>query len=133
MAVKKGTDFLLYSDGNEIASSTSCSISLAMDTIDASNKGSSEWAEFLAGRRSGTASVDGMVALTDSYGPEYLFGLMENQTSVTVRFSTETSSEAYWQASAYITSLDITAADNESTTYSASFQLSGKIDVVDLT
>ena len=131
--VVKGTDFLVYCGGNALAHSTSGSISFSMDTIETSSKDTSDLQTFLAGRRGATASADGLVALDSSYNFSYLFGLLENQTTVVVRMSTNVSGDKYYQASGIITSLDLSAGDNEAATYSASFQLTGVVDEVELT
>ena len=125
--IVKGTDFLVYLGGTAITHSTSASMSIAMDTIETSNKDTNDWATFKPGRRNGTASCDGMVALDATYNFSHLFGLVESQTGVVVRMGTGVSQDKYYQASAYITSLDLTGGDNESSTYSASFQLTGPV------
>ena len=128
-----GTKVLLYSNGNAIAYSNSASIAFSMDTIETSTKDSNDWSEFLAGRRSSTFSVDGLVALDSSYNVSYLFGLINAQTTVTLRFSTEVTGDKYYQASAVVTSLDISAANNEAVSFSASFQGTGPVSEVTLT
>ena len=102
-------------------------MSISADTIETSSKDTNDWMTILTGRRSGTASADGLVALDSGYNFSYLFGLVDNQAAITIRMSTGVSGDKYYQASAYITSLDLSAGDNEASTYSASFQLTGPV------
>lgn len=128
-----GTDILLYSDGNAIGASTGASMSWTQNTIETTNKDTGNYSTFIAGRKAGTMSVEGMYALDETYGFSYLWGLFIESSTVTLRYSTEVSGDKYYQCDAIITSLDSDAPDNDNASFSASFQATGTPQEVELT
>jgi cytochrome c oxidase assembly protein Cox11 len=49
------------------------------------------------------------------------------RTALTVKFSTEVSGDYYWEASAYVTSLEVNSGMEDNVSYSATFELTGAI------
>jgi predicted secreted protein len=98
-----------------------------MDTRDATTKGSSGNRELLESTRSGSISVSALYADDAAYGVNDLMTVFSNRTSVTVKFSTEVSGDDYWSATAYLTSLEVSAGMEDSATFSASFEITGAI------
>ena len=49
------------------------------------------------------------------------------RSTLTVKFSTEVTGDRYWEASAYVTSLEVNAGMEDNVTYSATFELTGTI------
>lgn len=131
--VVNGTDLLLYADGNAVAYSTTCTLDITIATRETTNKDTGDYSTFAAGRRSGTASVDGLVALDSTYNYSYLFGLMQSGALVWLRYSTNVSTDKYYQVQAVMSSLNLSASDGENTTYSASFNTVGAPQEVELT
>ena len=110
-----------------IAHATESSISLSMDTRDASTKDSAGYRDLLEGSRSGSISVSSLYAEDAAYGVDDLMTHFTARTAVAVKFSTEVSGDHYWSASAYITSLEVSASKEDNVTYSATFELTGTI------
>ncbi len=122
-----GTLLGVYSGSTLIAHATESSISLSMDTRDASTKDSSGYRVLLEGARSGSISVSALYAEDAAYGVDDLMTIYGNRTTITVKFSTEVSGDHYWSASAYLTSLEISSSKEDNVTYSASLELTGAI------
>jgi len=110
-----------------IAHATESSISLSMDTRDASTKDSAGYRDLLEGARSGSISVSSLYAEDAAYGVDDLMTHFTARTAVAVKFSTEEAGDHYWSANAYITSLEVNASKEDNVTYSASFELTGAI------
>ena len=123
-----GTVLGVYNGGTLIAHATESSISMSMDTRDASTKDSAGYRDLLEGARSGSISVSALYEdLTTLQGVDDLMTHFAARSAVTVKFSTEVSGDHYWSASAYITSLEVSASKEDNVTYSASFELTGTI------
>ena len=126
--IMNGTVLGVYNDGTLIAHATESSISMSMDTRDASTKDSGGYRDLLEGARSGSISVSALYEdLTTKEGVDDLMTLFNARTAVTVKFSTEEADDHYWSASAYLTSLELSASKEDNVTYSASFELTGTI------
>lgn len=122
-----GTLLGVYSGGTLIAHATEGSISLSMDTRDATTKGSGGTRDLLEATKSGTISVSALYADDAAYGVSDLMTSWAARTPLTIKFSTEVSGDSYWEASAYITSLEVNAGMEDNATYSATFELTGAI------
>lgn len=131
MAIFNGTELGVYIADTLIAAAQSCSMSLTGDTIEITTNDSAGWAEFLAGKRSGTLSCDGLIDFLDASNKDVtdLWGAFENRTSLTLKFSkaNETTGELSFAASGFLTSLELSGSTEDTATYSASFQLTGVI------
>ena len=122
-----GTSFLLYSAGNAIAYSRTCTVNRTVNMIDVTSKTSAGNTDILPGLRDATMDVDGLVALDSNYNFEYLDGLVTGRTRVMLKFSTNTSGDGYLHGYGYITSLSASAPYEDATTFSASFQIDGAL------
>lgn len=122
-----GTDLIVYVGGTAITHSTDCSVSLSMATRPASTKDSEGWAESLEGARNWTMSSDSMVALDAAYGLDDLFTLVRNRTSVTVKFATSDATDKFFSGTAWVTDISVTAGQEDTATYSASFEGTGRL------
>jgi len=127
MAIFNGTIYVVDIAGTALPDQTEGSISLSMETRDATTKGSSGNRELLESTRSGSISVSALYADDAAYGVNDLMTVFSNRTSVTVKFSTEVSGDDYWSATAYLTSLEVSAGMEDSATFSASFEITGAI------
>lgn len=125
--IMNGTLLGVYVGSTLVAHATEGSISLSMDTRDATTKDSSGYRDLLEGTRSGSISVSALYAGDATYGVTDLMTAFSNRTTLTVKFSTEVSGDDYWSATCYLTSLEVSAATEDNATYSASFEISGAV------
>lgn len=146
--ILNGTDLLLYystDDGSTwtaLAHATSHSLSYSMQTRETSDKASGKAKTIAPGRTSFTGSADGLVTYVAGCDYHTLLGFIKARTPLKVASaqddgsgdpddSTVTSANtAYWTGDIYLTNLDITAGDEENTTYSVSFEGDGDLDAV---
>ena len=122
-----GTLLGVYAGGTLIAHATEGSISLSMDTRDATTKSSSGYRDLLEGTRSGSISVSALYANDAAYGAGDLMTSFAARSTLVVKFSTEVSGDDYWSATCYMTSLEVSAATEDNATYSATFEISGTV------
>jgi TP901-1 family phage major tail protein len=132
-SIKNGTDIGIYIGGTKIAGATSSSVSISHSLRDATSKDSSGWSESLEGLREWSMEGEGFFALDAAYGYTELEGVLIARTAVTVRFSTETSSEEYHEGTAFLTELSADAPVEDSTTFSFSLQGTGALNYKALT
>lgn len=132
--ITNGTDFLLYistdngSTYSKIYHSTSASLSVSMETRDASSKDSNGWKDVLEGQRSWTMEAEGLAALDATWGYQEVFTAMEGRTKIKLKFSTEVTSDEYFFGDGYITSLSLDAPNEDSSTFSVSIEGTGALD-----
>lgn len=125
--IMNGTLLGVYVGSTLVAHATEGSISLSMDTRDATTKDSSGYRDLLEGTRSGSISVSALYADDATYGVNSLMTAFSNRSTLTVKFSTEVSGDDYWSATCYLTSLEVSAATEDNATYSATFEISGSV------
>lgn len=125
--IMNGTLLGVYRDAVLIGHATESSISLSMDTRDASTKDSAGYRDLLEGAKSGSISVSALYADDATSGPTQLMVNYTARTVIAVKFSTEEAGDHYWSANAYITSLEVSASKEDNVTYSATFELTGAI------
>ena len=125
--VMNGTLLGVYVGTTLVAHATEGSISLSMDTRDISSKDSAGTRALLEGMKSGSISMSALYAEDAAYGADELYTAMAARTPLAVKFSTEVSGDHFWSASAYLTSLEVSASTEDNVTYSASFELTGAI------
>jgi predicted secreted protein len=125
--VINGTNLLVYVNGTAIAGSKSCKLTTSHEVRDTTTKGSAGWNEVMEGKRKWGLSVDGLVALdatTTAWDDLYTL-LIVNRTKVHLKFSNETSGDAWWYGDGYCDALDMDTPVEDSTSYSASFSGTG--------
>lgn len=125
--IMNGTLLGVYAGSTLIAHATEGSISLSMDTRDATTKGSGGSRDLLEATKSGTISVSALYADDAAYGVSDLMTAWSGRTTLTVKFSTEVSGDSFWSADAYVTSIEVNAGMEDNVTYSATFELTGTI------
>ena len=125
-----GTDFILQIDSGggylTLGTSTSCSVSMSLETRDTSSKSSDGWAESLYGQRSWTMDVEALLTFNVA-NVMHLFDVYKNRTVCTVKFiqASTVTGDAFYSGTALLTSLSADAPMEDSMTYSASLQGSG--------
>jgi len=137
--VFNGTSLVVLIGSEVVAHSTSCSLSLNIDTPDASDKESGGWAYEIAGQRSWSLTTDGLSTIVPGTTATYvstgeLMTLAAARTAVTVKFTTVTAGgstvvtgDLVWSGSAFIESVDMTADMEAPVTYSVSFKGTGEL------
>ena len=125
--VMNGTLLGVYVGTTLIAHATEGSISLSMDTRDISSKDSAGTRALLEGMKSGSISMSALYAEDAAYGADELYTAMAARTPLAVKFSTEVSGDHFWSASAYLTSLEVSAGTEDNVSFSATFELTGAI------
>ncbi len=135
MAVFNGTDLVLKTiaeaGGSEfiLAHSTSCTLSINVDTIDVSSKESGGKLDVLGGLKSFELSADGLMefAATSTTKPQSLNQLMQAGTAVTFTFALATPAGYKYTGSALVTSIEITGGTEDASTYSVSMSGTGAL------
>jgi predicted secreted protein len=137
MAIFNGTDLVLKvqaaagsADEFVILHSTSCTLDVAMDTIDISTKDSSGNREIIGGQKSFTLSADGLMDFTSkatTTDPDEIFTNLTNRTSVTFTFALDTAAGYKYTGSGFITSLSISGGVEDAPTFSVSIDGTGSL------
>ena len=136
MAVFNGTDLVLKTiaeaGGSEfiLAHSTSCTLSINVDTIDVSSKESGGKLDVLGGLKSFELSADGLMefASTSSTKPQSLNLLMQSGTEVTFTFALATPAGYKYTGNALVTSIEMTGGTEDAATYSVSMSGTGELE-----
>lgn len=120
-----GTDLVAFVGGTQILHSTSFDLNRTQGTRDATTKDSSGWRDLLEATREWSLSGDALFAFDAAYGYDELFELMDTRVSVVVKFSTEVAGDSYYQGSAIITDLSLTASTEENSSFTFTFEGTG--------
>ena len=136
MAVFNGTDLVLKTiaeaGGSEfiLAHSTSCTLSINVDTIDVSSKESGGKLDVLGGLKSFELSADGLMefASTSSTKPQSLNLLMQSGTEVEFTFALATPAGYKYTGNALVTSIEMTGGTEDAATYSVSMSGTGELE-----
>ena len=143
-SVFNGTSLVVLIGTEVIGFATSCSLSLAIDTPDASTKQSLGWADEIGGQRSWSLTTDGLATVVPSPTATYvstaeLNALAIARTAVTVKFTTVNNGtvdgvtpvpgDVIYSGSAFIESVDMTADMENPVTYSVSFKGTGVLTI----
>lgn len=128
-----GTRLGIYVGGVLIGGATGSSISMSHSLRDATSKDSGGFSESLEGLREWSIDGEGFFAQDATYGYDELFALYQSRGTVTLRFSSETSTELYHEGTAILTEISAEAPVEDSTTFSFSFQGTGAINYKALT
>lgn len=128
-----GTLMRLYKDSTAIGYATSCQMNITAAVREILTKDSSAggWREVKKGQLSGTLTTEALYAGPGDTSTNYLFDDLFTDlvsgTSLTIKFTTDVSGDNVYTMQALCTSLDLNAAVEENTSYSASFEVSGVI------
>jgi len=135
--VFNGTSLVVLISGQVIGHSTSCSLSLAVDAPDASDKEAGGWAVEIGGQKSWSVTTDGLSTVVPGVLANYvstdeLMILAADRVAVTLKFTTVTGTtpvtgDVYWTGNAFIESVDITADMENPVTFSVSFKGTGAL------
>lgn len=128
-----GNEFFVYDGNDAIGYATECALNINAETIDCSNKQSGIWASALPGQLSWTMSTSALYTTDAGYAE--LFDKFTQRQAVPVKFGTRISDSStgldtaatYFSGNAYITSLELSAGNNEVATYSVEFTGEGAL------
>jgi predicted secreted protein len=123
VSVINSTKLRIYVNGVALGHSNDASITIQHSPRDITTKDSAGWRELLEGLRQGSFSSGALLAHDAANGVTQLFTAMENRSKVTIRFSTEENGDKFFQAQAYITSLEQNSPSQED---NASYTVSGE-------
>lgn len=119
-----------FDNGVALAYATECSISINAEMRSLSHKDTDGtgggWAEKAPGEKSATGSTSGLYA-EDNNAAAALFAKLADGTPLTITFTTNETGDTVWSGEAFLVSLEINAANNESVTYSASWEFNGAL------
>lgn len=140
MANILGQDFFIFSTTGAtsgtsgytvIAASTSCKLTVSSELQDITNKDSGTWVVKTPKRFSWTGSSDHMFDPSNSVsGYSFLMEKLTSKTPINLGFNVKAGNvmaAGAYVGTAYITSLDLTAGDNDVVTFSVSFDGTGAL------
>lgn len=128
-----GTDIVLYIDGVAIANSTNNTLSVSMETREATTKDSDGWSEALEGLRSWEMSVEAFEALDSTKSFEEFFDVINTRIKVSVVLSTKISGDVQYFGAAWLSSVEQTSGVEETVTFSASLTGTAPLKKVNVT
>lgn len=125
--VFNGTELLLKVEGSTVGHTTSCSLSLSMDTPEATTKDSNGFSEYIGGVKGGEISFEGLVAYDDSSNAIEMADFLLARTQLTCVFGTAETGDAIYTAEGFLSSVEMSAEMEAAVTYSGSITLTGAI------
>ena len=125
--VFNGTNLLLKICGTTVGHTTSCSLSLSLDTPEATTKDSAGFSEYIGGVKGGEISFEGLIAYDDSFNAIQAADNLLNRTKLTCVFGTVESGDAIYTADAFLTSVEMSGEMESAVTYSGSLIITGAI------
>jgi predicted secreted protein len=134
--VIEGQDLLLYVGGTAVAHSTTCVLTPSVETRDRLTKDTGKFKTKVGGLIDWEVSADALAAY-DGNSYHTLFALMTARAAVTIKFAgrtvgenwkTEQVGDKYFEGSAIITSMPMTAPNNADATFSISLTGTGLLD-----
>lgn len=119
-----------------LAYSTTCSLNLTSDTIDASNKMAGVWSAALPGKLSWSISTEALMS-TSKTGYEYFYDKLVARTPFKIRFGqvkdlskgdfSSDETKTYYEGEAYCSSCNLTADNGAVCTMSVEFTGNGEL------
>ena len=125
--VFNGTNLILTVEGATVGHTTSCSMSLSMDTPEATTKDSNGFSEYIGGVKGGEVSFEGLVSYDDSANEIEFADYLLARTQLTCVFGTAETGDAVYTAEGFLSSVEMSAEMESAVTYSGSITLTGAI------
>ena len=115
--------------GNTLqAYSRSKSLTINGTVIDVTTDSSSGYRNILMSTKSGSCTIDGILALDSTANADKLADYLLAGTRILIKFTTKVAGDKYWYFYAYVASVTITGGGvDEPTTYSATMEIDGTI------
>lgn len=126
-----GTEFkaaIVGTPNKNIADSRDLSIDVGVATIDVSTRDSGGWKETIAGQRSWTASLSGIVDYvqgTNETGYQAIQDLAIARAPISLKFGKDTTGSYTYTGIGIVTSANISAAYEDAVTWTADIEGSG--------
>tara|TARA_R110000822_G_scaffold217909_3_gene352352 strand:- start:1048 stop:1455 length:408 start_codon:yes stop_codon:yes gene_type:complete len=125
--VFNGTNLILKIEGTAVGHTTSCSMSISMDTPEATTKDSAGFSEYIGGVKGGEISFEGLVAYDDTANVIQMNDYLLARTKLTCIFGTTEAGDVIYTAEAFLSSVEMSAEMESSVTYSGSLTITGAI------
>ena len=125
--VFNGTNLILTVEGATVGHTTSCSMSLSMDTPEATTKDSNGFSEYIGGVKGGEISFEGLIAYDDTANAIQMADYLLARTALTYVFGTAETGDAVYTAEAFLSSVEMSAEMESAVTYSGSLTITGAI------
>ena len=125
--VFNGTNLILSVEGATVGHTTSCSMSLSMDTPEATTKDSNGFSEYIGGVKGGEISFEGLVAYDDTANAIEFADYLLARTQLTCVFGTAETGDAVYTAEGFLSSVEMSAEMEAAVTYSGSITITGAI------
>lgn len=125
--VFNGTNLILTVEGATVGHTTSCSLSLSMDTPEATTKDSNGFSEYIGGVKGGEISFEGLIAYDDSANAIEFADYLLARTQLTCVFGTQEAGDAVYTAEGFLSSVEMSAEMEAAVTYSGSITITGAI------
>ena len=125
--VFNGTNLILTVEGATVGHTTSCSMSLSMDTPEATTKDSNGFSEYIGGVKGGEVSFEGLVAYDDTANAIEFADYLLARTQLTCVFGTAETGDAVYTAEGFLSRVEMSAEMEAAVTYSGSITLTGAI------
>lgn len=125
--VFNGTNLILTIEGATVGHTTSCSMSLSMDTPEATTKDSNGFSEYIGGVKGGEISFEGLVAYDDTANAIEFADYLLARTQLTCVFGTAETGDAVYTAEGFLSSVEMSAEMEAAVTYSGSITITGAI------
>ena len=125
--VFNGTNLILTVEGATVGHTTSCSMSLSMDTPEATTKDSNGFSEYIGGVKGGEISFEGLVAYDDTANAIEFADYLLARTQLTCVFGTAETGDAVYTAEGFLSSVEMSAEMEAAVTYSGSITITGAI------
>jgi len=124
-----GHNLRWYLDGTAILKATTGSISFSKELKERTHKDQSgSWAEKRGGTKSFSGSAEAYLAEGESF--ETLWGAFDELAAASeimdMEFTTGVAGDKFFNCTCIVTSIEVTADDNEDVTYSISFEGTGQ-------
>lgn len=127
MAIVKGNDLEVYIGTTLVGKSTSATLNVNGNLLDASTKESAGWLEQIAGQKSWDVSSEALVDFSLAYGVSELYTAFVAGTELSLVFGEGTGADAKFEGSAIVSSISINAANEEIATVSVTFSGTGAL------
>jgi len=121
------TNLILTIEGDTVGHTTSCSMSLSMDTPEATTKDSNGFSEYIGGVKGGEISFEGLVAYDDTANAIEFADYLLARTQLTCVFGTAETGDAVYTAEGFLSSVEMSAEMEAAVTYSGSITITGAI------
>jgi hypothetical protein len=125
--VFNGTNLVLKVGGAAIGHTTSSSLSMSMDTPEATTKDSNGFSEYIAGVKGGEISFEGLIVYDDASNVIEMADLLLARTKITCIFGTAEVGDSIFTADGFLSSVEMSAEMESAATYSGSITLTGAI------